>query len=185
MNNICIALIIVLGGLVLYSLNNQREGLSTSDAKTMGDNIKGYVKDQLVANGLPAEPPPEATALLDQLLNLMEQEVIIKTNTYDAIDANEESTPVLNTHEPVCPSKTFFTGNKFSSALCELSRGNPTKLNLECSALTANNCNATDCCIWVNGTKCVAGNADGPTYLTGMNSDADYYTHKYQCYGKC
>ena len=69
-----------------------------------------------------------------------------------------------------------------SDAFCH-SSGNTSDLNNKCAALTADSCNIADCCVWVNGTKCAAGNANGPTIITGVASDTDYYFHKYQCYG--
>ena len=45
----------------------------------------------------------------------------------------------------------------------------------------------TDCCVLLNGTKCVAGNINGPTYLTenGKEIDQLYFYYKDICYGNC
>jgi len=54
-----------------------------------------------------------------------------------------------------------------------------------CDKLTKKNCNATSCCIMLNGEKCVAGNQDGPTFKTESGEDitVDYYYYQNKCYG--
>lgn len=58
-------------------------------------------------------------------------------------------------------------------------------LKESCSKLTKKNCNATTCCIMLNGEKCVAGNQDGPTFKTESGEDivVDYYYYQNKCYG--
>jgi hypothetical protein len=46
--------------------------------------------------------------------------------------------------------------------------------------LTAENCKNSECCVLSNGKKCLAGNANGPTFKTG-NEKNYYYMGK--CYG--
>lgn len=48
-------------------------------------------------------------------------------------------------------------------------------------------CKIHHCCVWLtNDKKCVAGNKDGPTFLTnkGKYVDNSHYYHKGQCHGK-
>jgi hypothetical protein len=54
-----------------------------------------------------------------------------------------------------------------------------------CTKLTKKNCNATTCCVMLNGKKCVAGNQDGPTFKTDSGKDikVDYYYYQNKCYG--
>jgi hypothetical protein len=58
-------------------------------------------------------------------------------------------------------------------------------LKESCTKLTKKNCNATTCCIVLNGEKCVAGNQDGPTFKTDSGEDiiVDYYYYQNKCYG--
>jgi hypothetical protein len=76
-----------------------------------------------------------------------------------------------------------------SDAFCEKHRGSSDSLNKECAKLTDKNCGATSCCVLVNGKKCVAGNADGPTFNTdsnGKTKNLDFYYYQTKCYGpKC
>jgi hypothetical protein len=85
------------------------------------------------------------------------------------------------------PSKSFLTGNKFSDGFCK-SYTNPVELNQKCGALTPESCNQTDCCVVLNGSKCVAGNARGPTFQvdeSGKDIDYAYYSYKNECFGSC
>ena len=58
-----------------------------------------------------------------------------------------------------------------------------------CRTLDTNTCSATSCCVLLGGSKCVAGNANGPTYKNNYgdylvrNKDSYYYNG--QCYGNC
>ena len=86
------------------------------------------------------------------------------------------------------PPDTSIVINK-SDAFCEKHRGSSGSLNEECAKLTDKNCGATSCCVLVNGKKCAAGNADGPTFNTdknGKTKNLDYYYYQNKCYGpKC
>ena len=86
------------------------------------------------------------------------------------------------------PPDTSIVMNK-SDAFCEKFRGSSGSLNDECAKLTDKNCGATSCCVLVNGKKCAAGNADGPTFNTdknGKTKNLDYYYYQNKCYGpKC
>ena len=86
------------------------------------------------------------------------------------------------------PPDTSIVMNK-SDAFCEKYRGSSGSLNDECAKLTDKNCGSTSCCVLVNGKKCAAGNADGPTFNTdsnGKTKNLDYYYYQSKCYGpKC
>lgn len=56
------------------------------------------------------------------------------------------------------------------------------KINDNCKKLTKDNCNLVDCCVLLDGNKCVGGSKDGPTYV---DTDYEYYHHKNKCNGKC
>ena len=74
------------------------------------------------------------------------------------------------------------TGQSF----CSLYVSKPQELNAKCSTLTEQNCNATSCCVWLNGASCVAGDANGPTFRTkaGKDIDVKYYAYKNSVMGK-
>lgn len=76
---------------------------------------------------------------------------------------------------------------KPSNSFCDAPNGSLLELNKKCGGLTKENCNVTSCCIWLNGEKCVTGNASGPTFLTDENKEkinVDYYYYKNICNGK-
>ena len=76
-----------------------------------------------------------------------------------------------------------------ADAFCESYKGSSGGLNSACGNLTNKNCNATSCCVLTSDKKCVAGNANGPTYNTDNNGktiNLDYYYYQNKCYGnKC
>ena len=71
---------------------------------------------------------------------------------------------------------------------CEKYDSTPHLIEKKCNTFSSRSCNASSCCVWVNGGKCVAGNKNGPTYHTdntGKNIDVLYYHHKNKCVGNC
>jgi len=68
------------------------------------------------------------------------------------------------------------TGESF----CITNTTNPQDLNNKCGVLTEKNCNLTSCCLWLNGSSCVAGNANGPTFKTKDGKNIDIKNYSYQ-----
>lgn len=71
-------------------------------------------------------------------------------------------------------------------SLCSLYSSQPKELNDKCGSLTEKNCNSTSCCLWLNGSSCVAGNVNGPTFRSknGKDIDVKYYSYKNKLTGK-
>ena len=67
-----------------------------------------------------------------------------------------------------------------AGSLCTQFAAQPQILNEKCGALTEKNCNVTSCCIWLNGTSCVAGNASGPTFRTTKGKPIEVKSYSYQ-----
>jgi hypothetical protein len=67
-----------------------------------------------------------------------------------------------------------------AGSLCTHFATQPQILNEKCGALTEKNCNVTSCCIWLNGTSCVAGNASGPTFRTTKGKPIEVKNYSYQ-----
>ena len=73
----------------------------------------------------------------------------------------------------------------FEEDICIKNAGDYQTLDVKCKALSNDNCSLPSCCVLINGTKCVAGDAKGPTYLTDQGDEIDYnyYLHRNKCYG--
>jgi hypothetical protein len=183
---IIIVIIIVIIGLFIILgiplLTKTKEGLTEAEAPAFSTKLFSAIDGTMAEAGLPKLS--EAPGLLDQLTGLIEQGMSAEHKAYGATAAADAATPAINTVVPTCTDTSFFYGSKMSDAFCHKnSNGNHDDLNNKCAALTEDSCNIADCCVWVNGSKCAAGDADGPTIVTGIESDTDYYFHKYQCYG--
>lgn len=59
----------------------------------------------------------------------------------------------------------------------------------KCNSLPTDVCASTECCVFLGGSKCVAGNVHGPTtpsnYSDFTIQNRDYYYFKGKCYGNC
>ncbi len=203
-----IGVLIFLGVLWLYKNNKMREGIDADEEDAFpeeeeqqqeGDNfpdedtLKDFEKEtgeRMTEIGL----TPASSMGLDQLSQLFDSLGGLAENELASVEAREAAraeadanTLTINTVQPSLIPLSFFTGNKFGDAFCQMYGGNPANLTSKCSTLNSDSCNATNCCIWVNGKKCIAGNEKGPTIPMGSSAtvDADYYSYKYQCYGNC
>ena len=85
-------------------------------------------------------------------------------------------------------------GNAYptSSAMggfCNAYIKNPLELEQKCLATDTNTCASTSCCVLLGGSKCVSGNASGPTmkanYSDPSISSKDFYYFNGMCYGNC
>lgn len=85
-----------------------------------------------------------------------------------------------------CSTKGFLHSD-YKEDICSKPGQSQTELNEKCKKLSSSNCKIPSCCVLINGTKCLAGNATGPTFLTDEGKDLDYkfYYHRNKCYGKC
>jgi hypothetical protein len=75
-----------------------------------------------------------------------------------------------------------------ASSFCTSHEYLPSGSTLEesCNNLTNENCNSVSCCVLMNGEKCVAGDAGGPTFKTqanGSKHNVDFYYYQKKCYG--
>jgi hypothetical protein len=182
---IVIAFISFLGIFWFYG-GGTKEGLEEKKPPDItADAAKGLASSfqkQMKAAGIPVPSAAETSAIFAQLTDLIAQEVSVTGRTQDAIREAEISTPVVNTVVPSFFSQSFFTGSKFGDAFCK-TYTNKIDLNKKCGTLNSDTCNMTDCCIWINGNKCVGGSVNGPVQIDGVAVDAAYYSYKYNCYG--
>jgi len=76
-----------------------------------------------------------------------------------------------------------------AGGICSHYKDQPEKLEEECAKLDKNICGSTSCCALLGGSKCVAGNAQGPisklNYGDVTVQNRDFYYYKGKCYGNC
>jgi hypothetical protein len=159
--------------------------MNKSESRAFSAGLMSTVNSALTQAGANPISEGDMTSLFDNLSGIINGEIQAANDAEAAIKAAEDSTPVVNTVPRMFSDNTFFLGDKFGDAFCQIYT-NPTELATKCRTLTSENCNATSCCIWVNGSKCVSGSELGPGPMSGMATpDVDYYSYKYQCYGNC
>ena len=74
-----------------------------------------------------------------------------------------------------------------SKGFCKNNEGNASVLEKKCNNLSKLNCNTVNCCVHLNGTKCVAGDSSGPTFTSddnGKDINIDTYYFRNKCHGK-
>jgi len=87
------------------------------------------------------------------------------------------------------PTMAEYTNAFKEVGFCEADKKSPFEIENKCSALDKNVCGSTSCCVLLGGSKCVAGNENGPTQKANYGDlrvrNRDYYTHMGKCYGNC
>jgi len=183
-----IGMIIILGIIVLNK-TYLKENFTAAEAEEMGKDISKFGMDQLSAANIPTENLESAlSAATTGFSDLMDKENQAREGNNVFTNEMDLSGSVINTTSDKCTNKSFFEGIDFSDGFCETYAKNPSDLNNNCARLTNENCSTSNCCILLNGKTCVAGNANGPTFLVdNENNDIDYayYSHKNECYGSC
>ena len=118
--------------------------------------------------------PDKSTKKLVQVVNI---EALKNKNS---TEEEEEDTTPLQAPEPNKPDTSINM-----SPVDDFCKSNSASLKESCGKLTKKNCNATSCCVMLNGKKCVAGNQDGPTFQSesGQDIPIDYYYYQNKCYG--
>lgn len=170
---IAVLLFTILGMLLLRS--HTTEGFGASDAPALTTTLENSMNKDLATYGIPKIDITSVGTVINDLQELIGQEVAISNDTYNAVTAAEAADPSNNTVAIDLSTPTsFLFGDKISGAFCKQSKN--------CGSLSEDSCNTSDCCVWLNGKKCVAGDINGPS----INTDVEYYLYKYQCYGdKC
>lgn len=82
----------------------------------------------------------------------------------------------------------YGTDSQFGG-FCSFNKNFPDKIEEKCGKLDNDTCATTSCCVLLGGTKCVAGDQNGPTNKTNYsNRDIrrrDKYFFGGKCYGNC
>jgi hypothetical protein len=153
--------------------------------------VQGAVNGALV--GLGADPitldPVALTNVITEIQQIIDKENAANTaREATAAEHAADITNMIDTTQSIYQGKTYFRGTKFGDGFCAINGTDPSSLNSKCGALTSESCNQTDCCIFINGKKCVAGDATGPAFKQdndGQDIDYAYYSYKNLCYGSC
>jgi len=125
--------------------------------------------------------PDKSTKKVVQVVNI--EALKNKKQKTKKTDTTEDTTEDTTTVPAPQPNKPDTSINM--SSVDDFCKSNSASLNESCAKLTKKNCNATSCCVVLNGEKCVAGNQDGPTFKTESGEDitVDYYYYQNKCYG--
>lgn len=197
-----IIILIFLGILWLINKKSNKEGLAPSiidpatgsapvspDIPALSAGIQGAVNAQLEGAGIQTLNPSDFPDIMDQLQGIITNENDANAAATAAREADAAAlTTAVDTTQPSFNNNTYFQGDKFGDAFCSIHGSDTQTLNNQCSTLTAESCNQTDCCIFIDGEKCVAGDKDGPKITVDSNGkdiDYAYYSYKNMCYGSC
>ena len=94
---------------------------------------------------------------------------------------DEPSKESVHAADPAADMKTSSKGS-----FCTSTPNDKSELERKCGKLTKGNCKTIDCCVLLNGAKCVTGDEHGPTFASDHKSDKpgdDYWYYKGDCYG--
>jgi len=135
-----------------------------------------------------------ASSVLDSISSFIDTEPKINTPQWRSMYGNGVSVPdTITTGLKPDTSLILTSGcslksivkSQYEEDICTTYAGEYPTIDAKCKALSNDNCNLPACCVLINGTKCVAGTANGPTFLTDQGNEIDYkyYLYRNKCYG--
>lgn len=75
------------------------------------------------------------------------------------------------------------------AGVCENAKDSSIKTETACLGMNKDVCASSSCCVLLGGSKCVAGNENGPTFRSNysdpMLRNKDRYYYQGKCYGNC
>ena len=190
-------------GLALFTYDrNNREGFDeyygNTDDSTKQSVIEAKNSANVIGNQLSADlntAGESVSAKLDKISSFLDTTPKINVPKWRDVYGNGVQVPdtVTTGLKPDtslilvdgCSKKTILNSD-YKNNFCSVYEGEYEVIDTKCKGLSNDNCNLTSCCVLLNGTKCVAGDANGPTYLTDQGNKIDYYYYLYRdnCYGK-
>jgi hypothetical protein len=188
--------------------DNTHENYSTTAydiLKSVGSDFKSFNEElSSVISGRSNKPPPPRNTFVNDVMTALYEGV----NTYTG-DEDVLKYPPLPSIEATSNSSTSFSdtvtikkvadvgeiiadncstqsllSSDYKTDICSTYAGDFKTINEKCNALRNNSCTISSCCILLNGNKCVAGDVNGPTYLTdhGNTIDYNYYIYRGKTY---
>ena len=109
------------------------------------------------------------------------------TSTY--VPNYESSVLLSKTTQMSQASPIVYNTAEMKGGFCEKYKDYPDQLEKICKTLDVNTCGSTSCCVLMGGSKCVAGDKQGPTFQTNYSDvflrNKETYYHAGTCYGNC
>jgi hypothetical protein len=100
----------------------------------------------------------------------------------------EDSVFLSKTSRQPSYSKLYNTG-AMQAGFCSQYAASLPDIERVCNATDLDKCGSTSCCVLLGGSKCVAGNENGPTMKTNYSDkfiqDPTYYYFQGKCFGNC
>ena len=82
-----------------------------------------------------------------------------------------------------------YNAASIQGGFCTQYKNDPLKLEEMCRGINVNTCGSTNCCVLLGGSKCVAGDHQGPTQKSNYSDvfirNRDYYYYQGKCFGNC
>jgi hypothetical protein len=102
---------------------------------------------------------------------------------------NYESSVYLSRLTGQSTTRKIYDSASQKSGFCETYDIDKQGVEEKCNKLDVNTCASTKCCVLLGGSKCVAGNENGPVmkanYSDPFIENKDYYYYNGKCYGYC
>ena len=103
-------------------------------------------------------------------------ELSTKLSLYTSRDISNLELEIITDN---CSQRSLLKSD-YKDDICETYVGDYTTINEKCRGLNERTCPLTNCCVLLNGNKCVGGNNKGPTFYTNNGNDItfQYYEHR-------
>ena len=111
--------------------------------------------------------------------------VTIETMDQRTVSDNPSTVIYVDGNAGSCGRRGGLTPNlkpQWAGHACARYSSQPHEMEAYCTNLSDSGCGRMDCCVWVNGDRCAAGDQDGPLF---HNVDIKTFRYKDKCTGNC
>lgn len=173
--------------------------------KALGDDFKTFNEDLASAiSGYSNDTPTIRNTFVNDVMTALQKGVntykgnrrVMNSPPLPSIDSTSESPASFSDTVTVkkvsdvgaiigdnCSIQSLLSSD-YKKDICLSYAGDFQTINKKCNALANKSCTISPCCVLLNGNKCVAGDVNGPTYLTdqGHTVDYNYYIYRGKTY---
>jgi hypothetical protein len=151
----------------VVDINNEISSTIRENAEEMKNNIKSAITGKDYNNNENNNQPQWNDRTGQEMIKASDTVTVARRANVSVITADG------------C-NKNSLLKSDYKKDICAENLGDYKTINEKCNALSNTNCNYISCCVLLNGNKCVAGDVNGPTYLTDQGNEIDYDYYKYR-----
>ena len=157
------------------ALDDIQERINTGDQKTTSGVNFVFGK---VLSALNVKKKDSTPLWNDNLSTYKDLGEMYNDNIYEPRDVSNLEENLINDN---CSKKSLLK-SEYAEDICEKYMGDYQTINEKCRGLSDRSCTLTNCCVLMNGNKCVSGDKNGPNLITETDENGNKNQLLYEYY---